>query len=375
MLPHWIFGFIPARLAWPTAFAASLLLAGQVLAAPSQVGIRALSYIDTEFEPGGTRFLFTDLQNRAWVGELDPATGQCITATCRDVLLASNVLVQIKDFINGPEWGVSDAGPAVYLTTSTESNVAQSWRVNPDGSGLTRLTSDPRGTWGGLASVAPSAHSVRVIASSGTFDDLTGVWFDEDDGVLHPLPGIWLRGGGGRFLPGSARYAIYPYRSWLSDTQLAIIDTDLQTGEIVTTTPGQKSQLWGFAWNGALHVAAVTDDTAIEVFKSGPTPWPKVAALTPPVPGYLYSMEPLGNSGCFVTLIRNTNDKNWTDASIYVACINGSWTRVDDRVPMVRRTEPEPWWSGSQWFIYYNVTHAGLWVTDPILPARRGLLE
>lgn len=359
--------------------AASLLLAEPVLAAPAPLGVRIASYIDPEFEPHGNRIVFQDSQANAWVGELDPETGQCITKTCRDVQVASNLLLggDPRYFFNGPEWGVSAAGTALYLTKYDDAGIAQSWWVNPDGSGLTQLTFEPGGAWGGLVSSAPLAPSVRVIASTGTANDgITGVWFDETDGVLHPIPGFRLNGQGGQFLSRSARYAIYAYKKSRNNIQLAILDTDLQTVDIITDTPGQKSQAWGFVLNGVQHVASVKDLQQIEIYKSGTVPWTKVATLTPPVPGYLYSTELVGNSGCFATSIQDTSDrKNYTDAAIYVACMDGSWTRVDDGAPDTQRSEPESWWSGRHWFIYYNVNTTRIWVSDPFLPPGIASLE
>ena len=357
--------------------AASMLLAEPVLADPAPLGVRIFSYIDPEFEPHGNRIVFQDSQARAWVGEIDPETGQCITTTCRDVRVASNLLLggDPRYFFNGPEWGVSSAGISLYLTKYDDAGIAQAWWVNPDGSGLTQLTFEPEGAWGGLVSSAPLAPSVRIIASSGSASDvITGVWFDEVDGVLHQIPSFRLNGQGGQFLSRSARYAVYSYKESKDNIQIAILDTDFQTVEIITDTPGQKSQTWGFIRDGARHVVSVRDLEEIEIYRSGTVPWQKVATLTPPVPGYLYSTEPLGNSGCFATSIQDTNDrKNYTDAAIYVACMDGSWTRVDDGAPQTRRSEPEAWWSGSHWLIYYNVNTTTIWVSDPFLtPPRAG---
>ena len=359
--------------------AASLLLAKPVLAAPAPLGMRGFSYIDPEFEPHGNRIVFQDSNARAWVGTLDTETGQCISATCRDVQVASNLLLggDPRYFFNGPEWGVSSAGIGLYLTKYDDAGIAQSWWVNPDGTGLAQLTFDPGGAWGGLVSSAPLAPSVRVIVSTGTANDvITGAWFNETDGVLHPMPGFKLNGQGGQFFVRSARYAVYAYKVSRKNTQIAVLDTKLQTTEIITDTPGQKSQSWGFEFGGVQYVAAVKDLAEIEIYRSGPVPWQKVATLTPPVPGYLYSTELLGSSGCFATSIQDTNDrKNYNDAAIYVACMDGSWTRVDDGAPMTRRSEPEAWWNGRHWLIYYNVNTTTIWVSDPFIPSGKGLRE
>ena len=92
-----------------TAVAACLLVAGQVLATPAPVGAPGSKYVDPELEPGGTRIVFQDMQGVAWVGEIDPATGQCVTATCKDVQVATNVLRpnDTRYLFNGPEWGAA----------------------------------------------------------------------------------------------------------------------------------------------------------------------------------------------------------------------------------------------------------------------------
>ncbi|NNJ94276.1 MAG: hypothetical protein HKP57_05985, partial [Halobacteria archaeon] len=267
--------------------AASMLLAEVLAADPAPIGMSDVKYIDPEFEPDGNRIVFQDSKARAWVGELDPETGQCITATCLDVLVASDVLTGVdpRYFFNGPEWGISAAGTALYLTKFDDAGIPQAWWVNPDGSGLTQLTFEPGGVWAGVASNAWFAPLVRVIASSGTVNDLIpGIWFDETDGVLQPLPGLTLQSGGGRFVLNTARYAIYPYRESGKYSQLAILDMELQTIRVITNTPGQKSQAWGLLLDGVLHAATQRDLEEIEIYRSGSMPWQKVATLTPPVP-------------------------------------------------------------------------------------------
>jgi hypothetical protein len=335
-----------------------------VTAAPDRVGHPSLVYIDPEFEPGGTRIVFQDTQYRAWVGFLDPATGKCLSATCRDVLVATD-LQRASDFthpFNGPEWGVSGTGSSVHLTKYAGETL-QSWLVLPDGSELTQLTFAQEGTSGSLASIAPSASAVRVIVGLGpTGPDLKAAWFDTVDGTLNLLPGFWWDGQTARFLPGSARIAIYPWRN-NSDYQLAIVDTERFAIQVVTAGTGQKFEPYGFIWRSRRYAATLLDRVSLVVYQIGSPPWPQVAILTPPVPGWLFSLEPVGDTGCFTVALQNAPDQSYTDAAIYLACLNGAWIRIDDQASPVRRSEPEPWRSpNGQWFVYWNEGSGGLWV-------------
>jgi hypothetical protein len=360
-----------------TAAAVIAVLANSLVpvgaAQPVQVGYPGFIYNDPEFEPGGTRIVFQDGERRAWVGSLDPATGQCISSTCRDVLVATDL--QDKNdktrLFNGPEWGVNAAGSAIYFSKYSGGNL-QSWRVLPDGTGLTQLTFARQGSWGGMVSVAPTAPTVRSLVNTGTIGpSLRARWFDEAVGTLNPLPGYWWSGQAARFLPGTARYAIYPWRNG-SDYQLALIDTDLQSTQVVTADAGQKSQPFGLILQGTRHAVAVLDQVSLVIYRSGPAPWPQIAELTPAVPGWLISLEPLGQTGCFVVAVQNTPDQSYTDSAIYMACLSGSWSRLDNGAPSVRRSEPEPWRSPTgQWFVYWHEgngqTSNSMWVV-PVAP-------
>jgi len=333
-------------------------------AAPVQIGYPGLVYIDPEFEPGGTRVVFQDTQYRAWVGFLHPATGKCLSATCRDILVATD-LQPGSDFsrpFNGPEWGVSASGSAIHLTKYAGETL-QSWRVLPDGTGLTQITSAAEGTSGSLASVAPTASTVRLIVARGAVGpDLGAAWVDTAVGAINPMPGFWWGGQTGRFLPGSARIAIYPWRSD-SNYQLAVVDTDRLATQVVTTGAGQKSEPFGFLWQGKRYAGALLDRTSLVIYEPGTAPWPQIAELTPPAPGWLFSLEPVGDTGCFVVALQNAPDQSYTDAAIYLTCLNGTWTRIDDGAVTARRSEPEPWRSPTgQWFVYWNDGSGSMWV-------------
>ena len=68
------------------------------------------SYIDPEFSEAASQVVFQDVQNRVWIGDLDPATGLFKTATGRDYLMDENITIifdrppQGRKFsTNGPE--------------------------------------------------------------------------------------------------------------------------------------------------------------------------------------------------------------------------------------------------------------------------------
>lgn len=326
-----------------------LLLPLQALAAPFQVGVPGMVYIDPEFEPGGSRMVFQDIQRRAWVGALNPDTGQCVSASCRDLVVATDLHTPAAPelLFNGPEWGVDAGDSAIYLTKYWQQS-PQVWRVLPDGSALARLTSAQGGVYSQLVSVAPQAQSVRLLAGTGS-PAPQPVWFDEIIGELNPIPNWWLMGKSASFVAGSEQFAVFPWKSG-QDYQIGLLDTYTNTAQAMTADSGQKSQVW--AWGD--RAAAVVDSVVIAVYDTTQTPWGRIAELVPPIAGWLASLEPVGESGCFVVSVQNAPNGSYTEAAIYLACLPGQWTRLDDGSPK-RRSEPEPWNSpAGKWFVYWN---------------------
>lgn len=342
--------------------AIALLLLSGITFAAERVGHPNIFYLDPEFEPAGARIVFQDQQDRAWVGVLDPATGLCVSPTCRDALVGIG-LQRFPDrrfFFNGPEWGVSTNGAAIYYSKYIE-QLPQLFRVQPDGTGLTQITTIPEGVWG----VVPSAAGIvmRATAAAGEMSNISSGWLDERVGILNPLPGLWLNGQGARFFIGSNTLLLYPWTN-IASFQLALADVEALTAQVVTANPGKKTQPWGFRRQGAWHAVAILNATALVVYSTEQLPWPVLAELIPPVPGWLTSLEPLNDTDCFAVALQNAPDSSYTDSAIYLACLDGSWTRIDNGTSPVRRSEPEPWLSPTgQWFIYWNEGGA-LWVVQ-----------
>jgi hypothetical protein len=90
------------------------------------------SYIDPEFSEAAGQVVFQDMQNRVWIGDIDPATGLFKTATGRDYLMDQNIVVVFdrppqgrKFSTNGPKWMRDDKGHLVVYTKVDSAGIMQ----------------------------------------------------------------------------------------------------------------------------------------------------------------------------------------------------------------------------------------------------------
>ncbi|NWG14898.1 MAG: EF-hand domain-containing protein, partial [Acidobacteria bacterium] len=93
------------------------------------------SYIDPEFNEATCQVVFQDMENRVWIGDIDPATGLFKTATGRDHLMDENITIifdrppQGRKFsTNGPEWTRdADGQHCVVYTKADQNGILQQW--------------------------------------------------------------------------------------------------------------------------------------------------------------------------------------------------------------------------------------------------------
>ena len=107
------------------------------------------SYVDPEFSESASQVVFQDMQNRVWIGDIDPETGLFKTATGRDYLMDENITIifdrppQGRKFsTNGPEWTRDEQGHLVVYTKADQAGIMQQWaaRLVDGKSVVTQLT-------------------------------------------------------------------------------------------------------------------------------------------------------------------------------------------------------------------------------------------
>ncbi|MBU0609508.1 MAG: EF-hand domain-containing protein, partial [Armatimonadetes bacterium] len=162
------------------------------------------SYIDPEFSEGANQVVFQDMQNRVWIGDLDPATGLFKTAAGRDVLIDENITLifdrppQGRKFsTNGPEWTKDEQGYCVVYTKADAAGLMQQWvgRLVGGKAEVRQLTTQPMDCYGNMPSRFEDGKPPRVAF---TYDwpitKAKAAWvFLDRPGELHQVPGFDYR--------------------------------------------------------------------------------------------------------------------------------------------------------------------------------------
>ncbi len=347
-----------------------------------RLGAANVSYLQPEFLPGGAQIAFQDGGNKLWRGEIDALTGFFRSASGQDLLVDTG-LAPLEVSVNGPEWGLSANGPALFYTKPGSSGRQQVWRARlGNGVAVAQLTgSQSSDSFGVRVSQEPADASVKMAFNVGNIASATMSWADESSPLsVLPLPRHAGGSRNGRWLPDSADIAysgIPPAQP--VPTQIARYRTAAGTPALISNDSGDKTDVCGFLapeFDGELCYAAVVDHTAIAVYRdlqdNANGLYTRIATLTfPPTapPRYIYSLEPLqglrgfnGVSYFTFAAYQNNDPVNPGDSAIWLVGLGPDddhhvARRVDEGAGsglVADRREPKTVIGDREVFLYYS---------------------
>ncbi len=302
------------------------------------IGATNVSYLAPEFLPGGAQVAFQDGFNQLWRAQLDPLTGRFLSAAGQDLLVDAG-LTPLTNPANGPEWGRSTNGPALFYNRTTASGRRQIWRARLNGNTVTtnQLTASATDeTFGVRAGQEGTNASVKILFDLGNNAVSAKSWADENSpGTILALP---RHAGGpqdGRWLPNGVDIAYAGIPLLQVTQQIMRYSTATQTAKFLTDEPGNKTDVAGFLapeFGGELCYAAVVDRDAIAIYRDLQDNTNgflrRVATLTLPTnttQRFIYSMEPLhglrgfnGISYFSCVAYQNDDPQNPGDAAMWL---------------------------------------------------------
>lgn len=345
------------------------------------IGDEALSYGDPEFEPYGSRMVFQDRlsNNSIWVDFLNPETGEFGTKDGKNILVDTGV-APLKNSRQGPEWGVSKEGSALFYSKKDAKGIMQIWRATFEDSKIRtqQLTHSRQNMYGVFASQSPGSDSIKIACIQGEVATGSAVWFDENtpmDITILPNAYFWVKSF--RFCP-DARYLFYSYQSSRNKyekgkAQLAMMDTTSKQVKILTNDPGNKDEPCPFIapeFGHELCVASTVDNEKIAIYRDMKDPssfWTKVAEIEMPEESkhpFMHSLELVQaenrNFQCsyFATVAYPDNEGDGKsvreDGSLWLFGLGDHLARRVDQAMPGHKLEPEIWLGKQEVFFYYS---------------------
>ncbi len=343
------------------------------------------SYADPEIlNNGENKVTFQDRADRIWLADLDPVTGDFVSATGEDILLGTDA-GSLLDTFNGPEFGRDMQGWSVFYSKITDS-VIQIWRAEVSDTDVvsTQQMTSGNSHMTAIPQQSDRLNSTRILHINGDWDNGMVAWFDDDN----PADEI-------NITAVDTRATTHP--TWVEDTDQVILSLregdnigqlafyNIQTGEFTRITDDAGNKTFPFAWSAPefgneLIAMALVDKTSIGIYQdNGGALWDRISTLTIPDSSNgitLGSAEPfiaMGKSYLSLSIqLNNSSTPGIADAQVWIFGIEDDPAtrftyRCDDKNPSLSmRMDPEIFIGSEQAFVYYNI-----FTTNPNFEAYR----
>ncbi len=257
------------------------------------------SYIDPEFSASANQVVFQDMQNRVWIGDIDPATGLSKTATGRDYLMDENIVVifdrppQGRKFsTNGPEWTRDEKGHLVVYTKVDAAGIMQQWaaRLVDGKSVVTQLTHQKYDCYGNMPSRFQDGKPPRVAYTHDW-----PIWKAKAAWIFLDQPDAPRELANFDYRQMSMWSAVSPHFLFVQTPpgspqgQIAMSDADTGALRLLTADAGAKDDPGLFLapeFGGALLLVCNVDNSALAIYRDerrdGKTPWKRITTLKLP---------------------------------------------------------------------------------------------
>ncbi len=348
-----------------------------------RIGATGISYLAPEFRPDRPQIAFQDEAGNLWRGELDLVSGFLLSGHGQDLQVDTG-LAPLDRAVNGPEWGLSTNGPALFFTKPGASGPLQIWRAGSLDAGIDRsqLTTTPTNSFNAYVTQDLTRGSVELLFNVGNVAN-SSVYFADETSPLN-LHGLFAHSGGlgnGHWLAGNAgvAYGVIQGFPIPGVAQIQRYSTSNAVTYFISDDDGDKTDVWGFfapEFGGEHCYVAVVDRTSIAIYRDlRDRPLglhTRVATLVQPSdvpPRYIYSLEPLqgargfnGTSYFSCAAYERNDPLNPGDSQIWIVGLgpddNGYFfRRVDDGVATgltADRRAPKTVIGASEILLYYS---------------------
>lgn len=353
------------------------------------IGIPGKSYKDPEYWVDGNKVTWQDEDDSIWLAAVDRNTGLMIPADGRGHFLGIAVPIEggpngEPGSWNGPEWGFSKQGPAVYFTGRDSNGVHQvmRYRVSDDSTRFVTQGGQVHRS-GPLPSKNPEDANTAIMTFMGRFRNNIGTWRYEDEPTADKrFPSEYFATSGPQWINGEPAIATNLVDS---SGYLQVVKYDVTTGDtlFITRDAGDKFDTYFFRapeyGNAKMFlvtralekpnqtIPSVPNEIAIYMQSTGETYLPCIQMslhdATPSEQFNHWSAEPFVYKGktylsCAVMQAGGTTYQSPSD--IYIMSIDGKMKVKVNRHPQDRVCiDPESFPTDSLLFIYYYSIESG----------------
>jgi hypothetical protein len=368
-------------------FAASAFVAlsvSRAVAVDVVIGQSGISYQDPEIWNAGAKVAWQDENQDVWLADLDPVTGAWIPNSGRGTLLGRAAQIDALEAgtWNGPEWGYSAAGPAVFFTAPDSNGVHQvaRYRLLTGTPGLPEFvtaggTTPRRGVLPGKNLTDPQAP---VMTFQGRFRANIGAWRHENEPTTdRPFPSAYFATSGPQWIPGDQALATN-----LDDTNgtVQVVRYGLDgTTTFLTTDAGHKFDTFFFQapelGGRDMFVCSVSDikptttvpatSNRLHVYGRTSTGFELVHVLSltnfmPQTAVNHFSAEPFIFKGrTFFSLAVTLGSPYSSPSEVWVMNLPGTQAVRVSAAGSAARIDPESFVTTDRAFVYYYTVGAG----------------
>ncbi|MEW6006008.1 MAG: T9SS type A sorting domain-containing protein [Stygiobacter sp.] len=329
------------------------------------------SYIDPEVLSEQNLMTFQTSSGKVWVAEIDSVTGLFKSNFGLNFFADSNAVKTSQTF-NGPEFGVSKNGWAVFYTKPSNS-VSQIWQADFSDDKFTSyaILSDQQRRQTALVSKNSNSESIRVLYVKGRLSDGLMFWSDVTSPQQETL--IDSVDKGIRWID-ETNSLVYVKQSGQFKGQLTIYDTDTKSEKIITNDSLSKS--FPYAWfapeyhNEPIALALIDGNTKIGIYKdNGGQYWEKVQEIIVPYTSaykYFGSPEPFVVAGkSYISCVIKEIADAYSNSEVWIFGLqqgeNKTYARkIEDDLGTIIRSDPETYLGENEVFVYYNVLENGV---------------
>ncbi len=357
-----------------------------------RIGSSSIAYLDNEFWSDGNKMVWLEFVEPpplsgfdVYITDLDPNTGQMIPPDGRGQLVDQALFLT-----NGPEWGISAQGAAIYYTALDNAFIPQVFQANATNPVPTQLTSTAVGKALSTASTTPTFPETLLIffQFTGLFD--TDVIIQSGLTPINILPFTSVGSSGPRWIPNE-RSLLSRARS--SGTQQVVrFDLDTEAVTFLTTDSGDKGDAFIIAapeFEADPILLTVVDVTSLGLYRQDGDQWTRFNTINLPFNGnpanvdttFLFGPTLFSFKGKSYVAVAATQDNicttitcdsispnQVTHSEIWLTSIDGTIQFEISEDSVQSRVDPEVYVTDSQLYVSYYTLEGELRMINVTLP-------
>ncbi|MBI1347635.1 hypothetical protein GC163_15255 [bacterium] len=347
----------------------SLGIPGLLTSTDIVIGDSSVSYVDPEFLPEERLMVWQAGDGDVWLCDVDPETGDMLPADGKGQYAgrAAPLLTKANPFFdvtyNGPEFGVSQQGIALYYSQFDGLDIVRydvaSQQIDfptPANTKNTRaLISSKEATFPGTLVMYARIGNADNPAGKQIFNE----WFDDSQpDIIHAVPRIKAGTSGPQWIPGQ-RAIIAQYPDARGVEQVCRYDIDTEQFTLLSSTPGDKIDSFAFEapeYPGEMLFLTLNQRKWLEVYRQHGEQWQRILRVTAPestarTSSGLKSAEPVNYQGkTYITYLADDGD---TITRIALASLDGGINTWVSEPGTLDQFDPEGVVLDDNFYVYY----------------------